>query len=132
MKSRAAILRSARAISLTLVMFPMMACSQTPNPIPRGTDTFYYGHIDSGEKFGVKVGDGRADAQRKLGGKFHYAGESRCGYRVKLLVGCLDDFTGDIFRVKQFLRDGIIVLEIRSDKVAAVIWDFTALPTVDL
>lgn len=120
------------AVCGLLALAPVAACSRTPNPIPVGTDTTFYGNIVNGEKFGVKIGDERLAARDKLERQgFAFYSEAGCLSKVKDLVECSAGFEADIYDVDQFLRRGLIVMEVKEGNIAAIVWDFQALPATD-
>lgn len=132
MEIKTSIIRVVRASCLALVMAPSTACSKTPYPIPPGTDTVYYGHIVSGRRFGVSIGDPRAKAREALESHpFVYLREDGCIYRVRILVDCIENYQADLYDIDQFLRRGLLILELKNDKVVAIVWDFQALPATD-
>jgi GH24 family phage-related lysozyme (muramidase) len=54
------------SLAAILLLVPLAGCARTPYPIPVGTDTFFYGYINQGEKFGVKIGQSREEAESAL------------------------------------------------------------------
>lgn len=127
--SRAKLLAAACA---SLSLTPVTACSRTPDPIPVGVDTMYYGYITSGEKFGVAIGDARKAAQHTLESRgYHFGGEGSCDSRMKQLINCASDYRDDIYRVSEFMKDGFIFLQFKSDQIVAIIWKFEAIRNPD-
>lgn len=121
-----------RFVTLAAVTFPLCACSQEPRPIPLGSEAQYYGYIDTGERFGVKIGDSRSNARALLEeNKFEYLGDDNCSYRLKSLINCTKEHWSDVYHVREPLRHGVIYLEFKGDEITAIIWDFKLLPNAD-
>ncbi len=128
-----ALFKRIRRLLVAACVLPVAACSRTPNPIPVGTDTVYYGNIASGEKFGVKIGDSRTAARVALEAKngFAYYAEDNCGYKVRTLTACASDFRADLYDVDRFLQRGLVVLAYDEERIIGIVWDFQALPASD-
>ncbi len=105
------------------------ACSQ-PSPVPNETDTYFYGRISSGEKFGVLIGHGNDVASGVLTEKkYRDDGMYTCSTSLKKITGCIERDVYHIFRVIKPLKDGSIYLEIDSGKVTEIAWDFDLIET---
>ena len=106
-------------------------CSPTPNPIPVGTDTIFYGNIRNGEKFGIHVGEGRAAAMSVLDKHgLRYDGQFGCNYTVQALFACKSGIHAS-FRVDEIARHGEVYIEIKNDKVLSIGWELSMLPYID-
>lgn len=108
------------------------ACSQTPNPIPRGTNTKYYGYIESGKKFGVSIGDTRESSQAALVSSGYDAwGDVTCEYNFRKLVDCSNWTLVELYSIDRLLFWGNLFIVIDSGEVTAIVWDMHALPKID-
>jgi hypothetical protein len=108
------------------------ACSRTPNPIPIGADTYYYGNLVSGERFGVDVGYPDAAARRALAANhWKYVGEFECDYTLKTLFACRTGERYGEFTADRFWRHGSVYLKIEGNQVRQIGWSFSLLPYID-
>jgi hypothetical protein len=96
-------------------------------PIPVGTDFLYYGHINNGSKFGVKIGQDVQSSLIELKKRNLYKYNDRnyvCTDADRSLFGCRvgDKFEYEYIRVEDAKHDGYIILLIENEKVTAIIW----------
>jgi hypothetical protein len=131
-------LRTMRVLLLLLLPASVIlsACTKMPQPIPPGTDTYFYGYIVKGEKFGIKVGDSRDEVERKISLKKFFGDEDlevgKCERGISLKInGCGKDVKVGYYRVKKPLRDGFIYIIYRDKKVVSIVWEFDWLPPMD-
>jgi hypothetical protein len=110
---------AAVAISATLD-----ACSRTPEPIPPGTDTPYYGFITRGEKFGVSIGDLEGAARSSIRNA-RYDGAEPCAEYLAETINCREGELFQAYRAQWPLRDGVFWLRISSGRVSAIAWTFS-------
>ena len=128
------ILTLLRFVVLTVMSCSVAACG-TPKPIPPGTNTYYYGYIKTGGKFGVLIGQNREAAKGGLldnGAEF--GGVIDCGHeRLKETIDCSSIDEVDVYilfwKFPTF-REGQVYVFIEDDKVAAIAWSLRLLPEI--
>jgi hypothetical protein len=108
------------------------ACSPTPRPVSVGVDTYFYGNVDHGEKFGVSVGMPDLEAQKILTArKFRFDGKFACDFALRSVFGCKPGQSYNSFIVNELLKNGGVYLESRRSRVIAIGWSFNLLPYMD-
>ncbi len=116
-----------------LLAASVSGCTHAPKPIPVGTNSYYYGRIDAGSKFGVTVGDTRETARARMTkAGYAYNADIGCENFFKDISGCAGDERADSYSLKEAVRHGNIDLQYRDGRVVAILWDFNLLPSVDL
>jgi hypothetical protein len=114
-------------IAIVIVILP-----KTPQPIPVGANTPYYGYIVDGKRFDVSIGGLASEVQVSFEEKgFSYAGRVDFPRSLCRRISCKDDQIFDLYRVRQAGRQGWIYIEVKEDMVTAIIWDFELLPNID-
>lgn len=123
------------------------ACTEGPKyPLPSGTDTYFDGYINKGEKLGVKIGDDRMDVRKRLSGRYEYyqafeddLGNIRADHDTcdeqwrKYYVLCQPGEMFDYYRIRDFGRNGrMLVFFDKNQKVTAIHWDTSFWGTIDL
>jgi hypothetical protein len=94
--------------------------------IPPGYVSFHRGHRISGQQFGVRIGDTEARAFAALAKRGisirQYDLPGECKAYLSTMADCsgMDRITSH--RLKQPLRDGMIFLGFKNDRVAAIYW----------
>jgi hypothetical protein len=117
------------AIPIAIVMAVFL---KTPQSIPVGANTPYYGYITSGKRFDVSIGDAASETEISLEEKgFRYNGRTNFTPGLCRYISCKDNQIFDIYRVKQTWRHGYIYIEVKESVVTAIIWDFSLLPNID-
>lgn len=100
------------------------ACEQ-PRPIPPGTDRIYYGHLLEGEKFGVSVGMSQEEAVRILVAQgLRGGGQYECTSSTLYYTSCNESSVVHAFRRADFLKDGMVYLEIKEGVLCSISWRF--------
>jgi len=127
---------------LLLILLGLSACTSARQPVPMGTDTYYDGYINKGDKFGVRIGESREAAHAlmiqhnefypatdALGNKKydHYT----CDATWQQYVACKPGETFDYYRKRDLGRDGRIFIFLKDDRVTAIYWDTSFLGTID-
>lgn len=115
-----------RALIMIFICIPWLSgCAEQPRPIPLGTDRAYYGYIDQGEKFGVRIGQSRDEAQDILvAGGARDDGEWNCNYNLKELFSCKEGDVFDLYSYRKFMKDGTVYLKISEGKISEIGWRF--------
>ena len=109
------------------------SCAPTSGPVPLGTDTYFYGNMDRGQKFGVRVGDTLSKAKSSLvEAGFAYYSDGKCGYAVEQVMGCRGGDTYSAFGLDSWYKHGEVFLATRNGQVLAIGWKLYFLPRVDL
>ncbi len=118
---------------MLLAMLTLQGCVKSPTPIPPGTDTYFYGYLTEGGKFGVKIGDSLAKARGTLPEKYYYYYTSeKCDSRLmRSLSICKHAQLIDGFGVSKILKNGHILILYRNDMVIGIAWEFDWLPPMD-
>jgi hypothetical protein len=114
--------------------FLFFLSASQPTPIPTGTNTFYYGNIVRGARFGVRIGDHLADASaalRKYGLKYEPV-SAGCEYDEQRLEGCKPSQRYEVFFINKFVWHGRVFLEVRNSRVISIVWSAYLLPYIDL
>ncbi len=112
-----------KLLALVLATSVLPTCAQ-PRPIPRGTDTSFYGYISAGARFGVSIGDTREVAHGALVGQgFSFSGTTDCGETsLQYELGCERGATFDIYDKHQGLGHDTVFLEVREERIAMIGW----------
>lgn len=126
-------LSNMRALWLPLITISALlyGCTEAPAPIPPGTDTYFYGYIIEGEKFGIKVGDSSAEVEKKINPVF-FGDETltECGHNLLILIGNCDANTMvNCYFVDKIPRYGFIFILFEGDTVAGIAWQFDLFAT---
>ena len=101
-----------------------VACSQRSTPIATGTNTFYFGHLTRGEKFGVRMGEPAALATQQLASKkITYIGPA-CDFAASQIVRCAASSAIASYAYSGTLRRGTLVLELSGEQVSGIAWSF--------
>jgi hypothetical protein len=119
-------------VFLCCVAMSLNCCTKDPGKIPIGTDTFYYGNLDHGGKFGVNIGDSEPQfdgAIRTRG--FTYEGVFGCTYTINVALGCQPRDTYAIYIASQWYKHGGLYIRIHHNKVAQIAWEFYLFPYID-
>ncbi|MDC7677355.1 hypothetical protein [Asticcacaulis machinosus] len=123
-------------VSLVVLSVALHGCSeQPPGPVRLGTDTVYYGYVDTGKKFGVKIGDTRQIAREKMidSGAIFYPNSDEKQPKIKYdsdvcdevwqkRVACGRGHTFDYYRVQKLGWDGRVFVFFKDNKVTAIYW----------
>lgn len=114
---------------LFCIFSTLTSCSDAKTfPIPEGTHKRFYGNITSGSEFGISIGMSKSDAKEILSLKFRYDGDQQaCTRYAERLIDCneKDNLNHSSYRVKQFGRDGQILVFHSAGKVHRIVWNFT-------
>lgn len=110
----------------------LAACSTTPNPVPAGTDTAWYGNLGQGGKFGTAVGLLAANAPEALWAQgYGYEGMVACSSETRDLLGCHPNEQYLSFQPVEIGRKGHVYLKVENDRVSQIAWAFTVVPYLD-
>ena len=118
---------------MLLAMLTLQGCVKSPTPIPPGTDTYFYGYLTEGGKFGVKIGDGVEGVKyhiRKYSSTSDALDECKVGFSHKF-SNCKKGELIGYYRVRKPLRDGFIYVIYRDNKAVGIAWKFDWLPPMD-
>jgi len=112
---------------LSIGVLPLAAsCSRTPQRIQKGQNTFYYGHITSGEYHGVLIGEDRKVAKAKLRAMgLRDFGAHTCEKGLVDKIECKPGEVVDIYRRHGFLRSGLVYLIVESEKITRIAWSYS-------
>ena len=113
-----------------MMSMTIIACEARPEPIPEGTDTYWYGNITSDGKFGVQIGDDYSSAKDMLVEQGFYV---TTFYSDELVPGsknngvtfeCSEPQEIAHFRMKRAGKSGSAFLVVDEEKVVQIIWSF--------
>jgi hypothetical protein len=101
-----------------------VGCAQRSTPIAPGTDTFYFGHLTRGAKFGVRVGESAELARQQLASnRTLYVGPN-CDFAASQIVRCVAASAIATYAFSGPLRRGTLVLELDGNRVRGIAWSF--------
>jgi hypothetical protein len=119
-------------LALLALAAGLTACATTPAPVAAGTDTVQFGNLTTGEKFGAKVGQSTAEAQRVLIAQgYGYEGVVACAPTTQTLLGCQKSEQYLAFQPVQNGVKGHIYLKIENDRVAQIGWQIALVSYLD-
>jgi hypothetical protein len=104
-----------------LYLMPLPASAQS-YPIPIGQNGYWRGHIVTGSKFDVRVGDDRTTTQETLEKTFRYDNDLGCTPYAREVIACADADDIEFYRILELLRDGTIFVTYRQGRVHAIAW----------
>ncbi len=119
-------------LAATICYFSLAGCGSVEH-IEKGEHKALYGYIVSGEKFGVKIGEAKKSAERKLIGKgFEEVEAFHCqSSTLALTIDCdgLKDLTS-YWKFEPLYRI-MVFIEYRDGQVGAIIWEILIGPMWD-
>lgn len=97
--------------------------------MPPGTDTYFYGYIPQGTKFGATVEDARLAAQAILAKQgFRFAGTADwADTNLRSEIGCSRGAKFDAYHKHRGLGYDTVFLEVREERVAMIGWSIQLL-----
>jgi hypothetical protein len=120
-------------LSIVLVFVASLFSREPPRPISLGTDTYFYGRIEAGEKFGVQIGQSSEQAKHILARKeIRYVDSADCNDSLKWALDCHTGEVFDKYLIEKLGREGLIFIQVADQKVVAIAWDLHLLPNIDL
>ena len=97
-----------------------------------GQDTYYYGRIDSGTKFGVKIGEARSKVKASVDKSLEFSSTAGCESTLKKIIECTGAVESDVFYLDTTFRHGFATILYDADsRVSEIVWDFNMLPVID-
>jgi hypothetical protein len=101
--------------------------------MPEGTDTAFYGRIEEGRRFGVRIGDSRYSARQIMAESgYKYVSSAVCGYNIRILDDCFGSGSYDIYiRTNGIFREHVYI-KVNLDFVRTIVWSVNIGPHVDL
>lgn len=125
-------MRKALVLLLLLTGPAEGACSRTPNQIPAGVSTYYYGHLTSGHVFGIEIAEQQKDAQRRLSLKhIFYVSKVSCDYYLSSLLNCKSGDFYSVYSIREPLRWGNLYVRYSGGVVAEIAWETYLVPHID-
>ena len=121
MNRRQVIAGGLAGLGASLGFIPVTARAET-RPIAVGANTYWYGHIVKGARFGVRIGDTRETARRTLEKTFRYDNALGCGPYAREVIACADGDDIDFYRIQELFRDGTIFVTFVRGRVSAIAW----------
>ena len=128
------VIKMITASILCLLVAATGGCAKTPYPVPEDANTYYYGNIVIGSKFGARIGDSPDVARRAIyveGGERYDGVDNHCDYYLKRLTDC-DTYTSiEAFHVDKLTRRGNVYLLYRNNVLTKIVWDLYLSPYID-
>jgi hypothetical protein len=114
-------MKSIIRVSTILAMSATISCSRDIGQISPGTNTYYNGNINYGEKFGVAIGD-HIPVEKPIDPSLHFVASVECNAQIDHITGCIVKEKFLLYEINGKNRKGELYLRIRGDRVASLIW----------
>lgn len=116
-----------RIVGVIVLWGILVGCDQQqPRPMPIGTDTYKYGYIEIGRRFGVSIGDDREEARLSLlNAGYDFAGSTLCeDSALRVEIACVNGDLFDVYNHHEGLGHKTIYLLISNESVFRIGWSF--------